>query len=114
MPNIQSLNTQQAKQISQSIPAIGTPGAADPNHLSAGDIINALFNLGGNVVTYTTNATAGTQDVVAHGLPYTPRGFLVINKSAAVDLYDGGTTWNTTSIYLKATVASVNVTVIVF
>ncbi len=114
MANIQSLDNRQVEYFSQSIPAIGTRGSSDPAHLRAGDIVQALFNLGGNVVTYTTNATANTQDTVAHGLPYTPRGYLVINKSEAVDLYDGGTTWTSTDIYLKATVASVDVTMIVF
>lgn len=114
MANIQSLDNRQVEYFTQSVPALGTRGSEDPTHLRAGDIVQALFNLGGNVVTYTTNATANTQDVVAHGLPYAPRGFLVINKSEAVDLYDGGTAWTATNIYLKATVASANVTLIVF
>jgi len=114
MANIQNLNKQQIRQINQSIPALGNEGSTVPNRLSAGDILNSLFNLGGNVVTYTTNATANTQDTIPHGLPYVPRGYLVINKGAAVDLYDGGTAWNVTNLYLKATVANVPVTLIVF
>lgn len=113
MANIQSLNTEQAAQISNSIPAMGTLGATDPNRLRAGDIINALFNLGGNVVSYTTNATEGTQDTVAHKLPYTPRGYLVINNGNGGVVYTGAAA-DATNVYLKCTTASNAVTLIVF
>lgn len=106
---MQSLNDRQKNAFDQSVPALGTHDSGS----SAGDIINSLFLLGGTLVTYTTNAAAGTQDTVAHDLGYVPKGYIPVDKSAAVDIYTGAAA-NDTNLYLKATVASVTVTLLVF
>lgn len=112
MANIQSLDHRQTEYISQSIPSLGSRGGTDPTTLPAGEIIQALFNLGGNVVNYTF-AVAATQYAIAHGLPYTPRGYIVIGADAAVSVYNGTTAWNDTDIYLEASAAT-SVTLMVF
>jgi hypothetical protein len=64
------------------------------------------------VASYTSNATPDTEDEVAHGLGRVPTYFLVadINKGGIV--YRGGTTFTKTKVYLKNTVASAAVKVI--
>lgn len=113
MGNIQNLNSEQVGWIDQSIPGMGTAGSTDPARMSAGDIINALFNLGGNVISYTTNATANTQDTKPHGLPYTPRGYIVIDNGNGGVVYTGQAA-DDENVYLKCTTASNPVTLIVF
>lgn len=106
---MQSLDNRQKVAFDQSIPGLGTNGSGN----GAGDIINSLFLLGGKLVTYTTNATAGTQDTVAHDLGYVPQGYIPVDKAVAVDIYTG-TAADSTNLYLKASVASAKVTLLVF
>lgn len=106
---MQSLSNEQKAAFSNSVPGLGVNGSGS----SAGDIVDSLFLLGGKLVTYTTNATVGTQDTVAHNLGYIPQGYIPVDKSAAVDLYTGATA-DGTNLYLKASVASVKVTLLVF
>lgn len=65
-------------------------------------------------VEFTSNAVADTEDTVAHGLGKVPSGFIVVNKDKAGVLYDGGTTWTSTNIYLKSNVASTTYKIRVF
>lgn len=106
---MQSLSNEQKTAFSNSVPGLGVNGSGT----SAGDIVNSLFLLGGKLVTYTTNATAATQDTVAHDLGYKPQGYIPVDKSAAVDLYTGADA-DATNLYLKATTASATVTLLVF
>jgi hypothetical protein len=112
MANIQSLNDRQVEYFTESIPALGTRGTMDPAHLRAGDIVQALFNLGGNVVTYSF-AAATTQYGIAHGLPYTPRGYLVIGTNAATSVYNGTSAWTSSDIFLESS-AVAEVTLMIF
>jgi len=54
----------------------------------------------------TAPATAGQIFSVQHGLGRLPRGWVVIYKSAACDVYDAGLKWDAQYIYLKATAAN--------
>jgi len=63
---------------------------------------------------YTTNATPDTEDTIAHGLGRTPVGYVVVCKDKAGDVYKGTTAWDGTNIYLKCSIASVAVTILVF
>ena len=66
-------------------------------------------------VQLVTPATPGEEFAVkASFLNKTPNGYLVIKKSAAVDVYDGDTISARNLIYLKASIASVTITVRVF
>ena len=52
-------------------------------------------------VTFTASATPVT---VVHGLPTAPTGYIVIRKSAAIDVYDSDTeTADTSTLTLEAT-----------
>jgi len=66
------------------------------------------------MISVTSNATPDTEDTVAHTLGKAPTGYIVYYKDKAGDIYDGGTTWTTSSIYLKCSVASVTYKIIVF
>jgi len=71
-------------------------------------------NLKAKYKAYTTNGIADTEDTVAHGLGRTPVGFLVVDKDKAGDVYDGGTAWTDTNIYLKCSVATVAIVILVW
>ena len=65
-------------------------------------------------VSVTADATPDTEFTVAHTLKRTPIGYWVIRKDRAGDVYDGTTTFDSSNIYLKCSVASVVMTVYVF
>lgn len=105
----QGLTRDQKSKFNQSIPALGTIGSGK----SAGDIIDGLYKLGGTIVTYTSNGVANTQDSVAHNLGYVPQGYIVIGISAAANVYTSIAA-DANNLYLKCSVASVNITLLVF
>ncbi|UOF90783.1 hypothetical protein LSG31_00425 [Fodinisporobacter ferrooxydans] len=108
---MQKLTDQQYAAFNQSIPSLGTRG--DKGRPTAGDIINSLFLLGGKIVTYTSNATANTQDTVYHGLGYVPNGYIVIGNGNGGVVYTGANA-DANNLYLKCTTASNSVTLLVF
>ena len=60
-----------------------------------------------------TSAGADTEFVVAHELGATPTGFLVVRTNKGGVVYDSGTAWNDTNIYLKCTTASTTLTLFI-
>ena len=70
--------------------------------------------LGGIYQVLTTSATPDAENTIAHGLGRTPIGYVVVKSDKAGDVYTGTTGWGTTNIYLKATVASMAVTILIF
>lgn len=71
-------------------------------------------NLSGVFCVYTSNGTADTEDAVPHTLGRVPRGYVAVLQDKAAVLYDSGTAFTTTTLYLKSTAASVAWTVLVF
>ena len=71
-------------------------------------------NVDCTLVEYNSNGSVDTEDTVAHGLGKVPTGFLVYNLDKGSVVYDSGTAWTSTNIYLKNTVATVAVKIIVF
>ena len=71
-------------------------------------------NLDGEFQVFTTNAVADTEETIAHGLGRLPVGFIVINLDKGANLYDGGTTWTSTTLYLKSDTASTTYTIWIF
>lgn len=65
-------------------------------------------------VAYTSNATANTEDTVAHNLGRTPVGALIGLPDKSATIYDSGTTWTSTNIYLKSSAATTVVNILVF
>jgi len=60
-----------------------------------------------------TSAGADEEFTVAHGLGATPIGFLVLRQDKGAVIFDSGTTWDDTNLYLKSTIASTTVTLFV-
>ena len=69
-------------------------------------------NMNCSVVTATTDAAPGTETAVAHGLSYTPNGYVVISKDKAAHIYNTAAP-DGTSVYIKSDVASVAVTLLI-
>ncbi|MCE5199812.1 MAG: hypothetical protein ABFD54_08895 [Armatimonadota bacterium] len=63
---------------------------------------------------YTTNATPDTEDTIAHGLGRTPVGFVVVSIDKAGMVYKGVTAWDGTNLYLKCSITSASVTILIF
>lgn len=65
-------------------------------------------------ISLTTSGTPDASNTIAHTLGKIPIGYIVVYQNKAASLYDGGTTWTDTNIYLKSNVATVNFRIIVF
>ena len=80
------------------------------------DILNNGFifqdNLRGTVLTVRFTA-ANTQQSVRHGLAFIPRNYIPINKTAAMDIYNGTTPFDRNNIYLRSSAIG-TVTLLVF
>ena len=81
--------------------------------VDAFDNLKAILEMGINednldkvFVTFTSNGSSDTEDSVAHTLGKVPQGFRVVNKDKAADVYDSGTAWTKTNIFLKTNVAT--------
>jgi hypothetical protein len=79
-------------------------------HISLGNGSSA-DNVDGVWVNVTTSTT---QFSVTHNLGRIPAGFLVANKSASVDIYQGTTAWTNTTMSLVGTVSGVSALLFVF
>lgn len=75
--------------------------------------ISVADNMDVSIITYTSDATPGTQTTVAHGLGKTPTGYIPISKDKAADVYNTAAADNT-NLYLKCSVASATVKLLVF
>lgn len=71
------------------------------------------FNQSGSI-TVADSGNADTEFSASHYLGRTPAGFIVTKSDAACSVYDSGTTWTTTTIYLKCDAANVALTITVF
>lgn len=70
-------------------------------------------NIAGAWALVTAPVAPNTEFAVTHNLGKIPTGFDVKNKTAACDVYAGTTAWTTTQIFIKATVASVSLTLFI-
>lgn len=68
-------------------------------------------NIAGEFQVYTSNGSADTEDTIAHTLGSVPIGYIVIKQDKGSVVYDSGTAWTSTDIYLKQTVATVATTI---
>jgi len=65
-------------------------------------------------VAVSDTGTADTEFSVSHHLGRVPNGFLVTKIDKAATVYDSGTSWTTTTVYLKCSAANVSVTLRIF
>lgn len=83
------------------------------NHgISFGNPTSGADNISG-VWTIFTTPVANTDFVITHNLGRIPVGYLVMTKSASVDIYTGSVPADETTITLRATVAGVVVTMFI-
>lgn len=71
-------------------------------------------NFDAKYLVVTSSGTANNENTWAHGLKRVPQGYIVVRADKACDVYDGTTPWTTTNIYLKVSVATVALTILVF
>lgn len=64
-------------------------------------------NISGEFQVFTSDGVADAENTIAHTLGAVPIGYIVLNQDKAGSLYDSGTAWTATNIYLKSDVASV-------
>lgn len=65
-------------------------------------------------LTVTDSGSANTEFNVTHHLGRNPVGFIITKSDKACSVYDSGTAWTTTILYLKCDTANVALTVTVF
>lgn len=71
-------------------------------------------NLDGSIITISDTGAANSENTLAHNLKRVPIGFLMINTDRGTTVYDSGTAWTTTNIYIKFGTANCAVKIIVF
>lgn len=113
---MKQLSTQQQQWLDNQVPPLAPAGALGQTTMS--EIVNDLYQLGGVVVSYTSNATLNTADTVTHNLGRNPAGYIVIQNGNGGVIYNGAASFaasiTSTTISLKCTTASNAVTVLVF
>lgn len=78
--------------------------------LNSGITFSENFNA--KLVGVTFNAS-NTETTIAHGLPRIPSGYIVVQASAAMSVYDSGTANTDVNLYLKSSAAG-NATLLIF
>ena len=71
-------------------------------------------NFNAEFVTIPDTGIADTQNNVLHTLKRVPSGFIVTKIDAGGVVYDSGSVWTTTEIFIKCSVANANVTFMIF
>jgi hypothetical protein len=70
-------------------------------------------NFNCQIKSVTDTGNADTEFAVAHTLKRVPTGFILINSDKACAVYDSGTSWTTTNIYLKCDAANAAIKLII-
>lgn len=65
-------------------------------------------------LTVADTGSADTEFSIAHHLGRVPSGFILTKSDAAACVYDSGTTWTTTTAYLKCNAANTAITISLF
>ena len=82
------------------------------------DVINGGIKLDENlnvkILTIADSGNADSENTVAHTLKRVPSYFIVVNIDKGGVVYDGGTAWTNTNVYLKCTVANCAIKVLIF
>lgn len=69
------------------------------------------------LLEFTTNSTADTEDEIAHSLGRKPQGLIVVRQDKAGTIYVDSTSWdkwNQSNIYVKGSATSIAARVILF
>lgn len=76
--------------------------------------IDILTKLDAELVNYTSDLIANTEDGVPHSLNRVPIGYLVVGLDKPTVVFKGVSAWNSTHIFLQCDKPSVSVSVLVF
>jgi len=68
----------------------------------------------GEALTVADTGSANAEFSVTHHLGRTPNGYIITKNDKACSVYDSGTTWTTTAIYLKCDTANIALSLSVF
>jgi hypothetical protein len=71
-------------------------------------------NFNAETKTITDSGVADSQNTVAHTLKRVPAGFVVLKINKGGVVYDSGTAWTDTAIYLKCSAANAAITLLVY
>ena len=71
-------------------------------------------NFNAEILTVADSGNADTELSVAHTLKRAPIGFIVLKINKAGQVYDSGTAWTDTAIYLKCSAANAAISILVF
>ncbi len=71
-------------------------------------------NFNAATVAVADTGGADTEFTVAHSLKRIPSGYLVIRRSKAGVVYDSGTPFSATNVYLKCSAVNAAITVLIF
>lgn len=71
-------------------------------------------NVDCRLLSFTSSATPDAENTVAHTLGKIPTGFIVYYLDKGAVVYDSGTAWTSSNIYLKVNTATVAVKIIIF
>ena len=67
-------------------------------------------NIAGEFQVITDTGTADAEITLGHGLGAVPIGYIVVKINGGGVVYDSGTTWTSTNIYLKCSSANATTT----
>jgi hypothetical protein len=70
-------------------------------------------NISGGWYTVVTPVTPDTQFSITHNLNIVPSGYIVMSRNKAAIVYDSGTAWTATQIFLKCNVASTTIKIFI-
>lgn len=70
------------------------------------------FNM--EITSVTTDAIAGTETIISHGLGRIPADFFVGAQDKAGTIYRGSTAWSESTISIKGSVASITANIYLF
>ena len=76
--------------------------------------VNFPDNFDAEILSVADSGTANTEFTVSHTLKRVPIGFIVLNINKAGVVYDSGTAWTTSAIYLKCSTANTVIKLLVF
>lgn len=71
-------------------------------------------NFDAGILSVADSGNINTEFAVAHVLKRVPVGYIVVKIDKAAIVYESGTAWTSTNIYLKASAANCALTVLVF
>lgn len=111
----------QIRKIKTVTPENDFEKALEEELLSFSSLLQSMLNKGlkvadnlyAQIATVSNTGNADTEFTASHDLKGVPIGFIVINIDKAGVVYDSGTDWTSTAIYLKCNVANCNVKLII-